>query len=111
MGHDIYQATDFQVLPIDNNSQAREHPAERHLIALIHAHLAGGMFWFSYTWDITRRLQAHAVSAGADAGRALWETVWTFPRHFLPVCSPLSPGRRPFLLEQVSRAEQSTTSD
>ncbi|EJD55532.1 inositol/phosphatidylinositol phosphatase [Auricularia subglabra TFB-10046 SS5] len=72
MGHDIYQATDFKVLPLDTH--AYEHPAEGHLLALVQTHLSSGLFWFSYTFDITRRLQAHWVSAQDDADKALWET-------------------------------------
>lgn len=72
LGHDIYQATDFKVLPLDN-SHTTEHPAEAHLLALVHSHLATGVFWFCYTWDITRRLQAHWANA-ADDPKPLWAT-------------------------------------
>lgn len=74
MGHDIYQATDFKVLPLDN-SHTTEHPAEAHLLALVQSHLSTGVFWFCYTWDITRRVQAHWASAAQDQHKALWETV------------------------------------
>jgi hypothetical protein len=38
------------------------HPVEKHLVGLIERHLATGLFWFSYTWDLTNRVQAQSVS-------------------------------------------------
>lgn len=74
LGHEVFRATDFKVLPLAA-SPVYEHPVESHLLALVRAHLFGGSFWFSYTWDLTRRLQAQRLARDQDAGKALWETV------------------------------------
>ncbi|KAG8934499.1 hypothetical protein FRC03_011044 [Tulasnella sp. 419] len=69
--HPIYLATRFLVLPVATTPL--EHPAEKHLLGLLHKHLTEGKFWFSYEWDLTRRLQAQAQSAKSDEGKALWQ--------------------------------------
>lgn len=43
-----------------------------HLLALVHSHLQGGNFLFSYEWDITRRLQAQSED---DEDSILWKKV------------------------------------
>ena len=77
LGHEVFRATDFQVLPLAASAM-HEHPVESHLLALVRAHLFGGTFWFSYTWDLTRRLQAQRLTRDQDVGKALWETVCPF---------------------------------
>lgn len=76
-GNQVFRATDFKVLPLDP-SPLHQHPVESRLLALVRAHLFGGTFWFSYTWDLTRRLQAQRLTREQDAGKALWETVRAF---------------------------------
>ena len=73
LGHDIYRATRFQMLPLNPNVNYEHYPAESYLMNLLSKHLVEGTFWFSYTWDMTRRLQAQWDSS--DEGKALWETV------------------------------------
>lgn len=77
MGHDIYRATDFDILPLNSNISVSNppHPAEGHLLALVRSHLLGGHFLFSYGWDITRRLQAQWENRGKDAHQGFWEAV------------------------------------
>jgi len=70
-GNHVYQATDFKVLPLA--SSLYQHPAESHLLAFVRSHLFGGTFLFSYTWDLTRTLQAQRLSRERDAEKALWE--------------------------------------
>ncbi|KEP48814.1 putative recessive suppressor of secretory defect protein [Rhizoctonia solani 123E] len=67
-GHIVYRATDFAVLPIAP-PPVPDHPAERHLLALVRTHLKTGAFWFSYGWDLTTRLQNQQT----DDSRPLWE--------------------------------------
>jgi len=55
-GHPVYRATDFAVLPLAV-PPFPDHPAEKHLLALVRTHLKNGMFWFSYGWDLTTKLQ------------------------------------------------------
>ncbi|KAJ6604278.1 SacI homology domain-containing protein [Mycena vulgaris] len=76
MGHDIYRATDFDLLPLSPNINVFNppHPVEAHLLALVRSHLMGGMFLFSYTWDLTRRLQAQWETREKDSERPFWET-------------------------------------
>ncbi|KAF4605523.1 hypothetical protein EYR40_004309 [Pleurotus pulmonarius] len=76
MGHEVYRATDFDVLPLNPNISVINppHPVESHLIALVRSHWHGGHFLFSYEWDITRRLQAQWFSREEDATKAIWET-------------------------------------
>ncbi|KAL4068253.1 SacI homology domain-containing protein [Scleroderma yunnanense] len=77
MGHDIYRAADFDILPLNPNVtvQCPPHPVEGHLLALVRAHLFGGHFLFSYTYDLSRRLQAQWNERGMDASKPLWEQV------------------------------------
>jgi phosphatidylinositol 4-phosphatase len=97
MGEDIYSATGFEILPLDANASVT-HPlnaVEGHLIALLQAHLKTGTFLFSYTWDLTRRLQAQWENSKKDEGKAMWEVV-----RLLAICwallelSPCVSGRR-----------------
>ncbi|EIN13658.1 hypothetical protein PUNSTDRAFT_117371 [Punctularia strigosozonata HHB-11173 SS5] len=74
-GEDIYSATGFDILPLDANASVI-HPLnaiEGHLLALLQSHLKTGTFLFSYTWDLTRRLQAQWENNKKDEGKALWE--------------------------------------
>ncbi|KAF9458360.1 inositol/phosphatidylinositol phosphatase [Collybia nuda] len=75
MGHEIYRAADFDILPLNPyvSSHNPPHPVEGHLLALIRSHLREGNFLFGYGWDLTRRLQAQWEGREKDAGRALWE--------------------------------------
>jgi hypothetical protein len=77
MGHDIYRATDFELLPLSPNINVfnAPHPVEAHLLALVQSHLAGGLFLFSYGWDLTRRLQSQWEAREKAADRPFWETV------------------------------------
>jgi hypothetical protein len=77
MGHDIYRATDFDLLPLSPNINVFNppHPVEAHLLALVRSHLMGGVFLFSYSWDLTRRLQTQWESREKDTDRPFWETV------------------------------------
>ncbi|KAJ7630572.1 SacI homology domain-containing protein [Roridomyces roridus] len=76
LGHDIYRATDFELLPLSQNINVANppHPVEAHLIALVRSHLLGGSFLFSYDWDMTRRLQAQWETREQDTSKAFWET-------------------------------------
>ncbi|KZS96176.1 hypothetical protein SISNIDRAFT_438817 [Sistotremastrum niveocremeum HHB9708] len=71
-GHEVYQATEFEFLPLQATTPIN-NPVEAYLLALAKSHLKGGLFLFSYTWDLTRRLQAQWVAREADNGKALWE--------------------------------------
>ncbi|ESK98224.1 phosphoinositide phosphatase [Moniliophthora roreri MCA 2997] len=75
MGNDVYRASDFDILPLNPNVNVYNppHPVEAHLLALLRSHLNGGVFIFSYGWDMTRRLQAQHESQEKDVSRALWE--------------------------------------
>ena len=76
MGHHIYRATDFDILPLEDISTHHPpHPVEAHLLALVRSNLSGGNFLFSYTWDLTRRLQGQWQSRDEHAGKAFWEVV------------------------------------
>jgi hypothetical protein len=81
MGHDIYRATDFDLLPLGQNINVYNppHPVEAHLLALVRSHLHGGFFLFSYGWDLTRRLQAQWETREKDSDRPFWETVRLIP--------------------------------
>ncbi|KAG8884578.1 hypothetical protein FRB97_003875 [Tulasnella sp. 331] len=72
-GHPVYLATDYRVLPLapPSYNSLLDHPVEKHLLRLVEKHLYGGVFWFSYGWDLTRRLQAQATTA--SEGKAMWE--------------------------------------
>jgi hypothetical protein len=86
MGHDIYRATDFDILPLEDiSTYDSPHPVEAHLLALVRSHLNGGNFLFSHTWDLTRRLQVQWQSRDEDAGKAFWEVV-SSPKRFPFFC-------------------------
>jgi len=75
--NDILHATEFEIMPLDPNVsiQNPSHPVEAYLLALVKTHLNGGSFFFSHTWDLTRRLQVQWMSGETDAGKAMWEVV------------------------------------
>ncbi|KAG6889374.1 hypothetical protein C0995_001439 [Termitomyces sp. Mi166 len=75
MGHDVYRASNFDILPLNPNVSVHNphHPVEAHLLALVSSHLRGGNFVFAYGWDLTRRLQAQWKSQEQAAHRAFWE--------------------------------------
>ncbi|KAJ3490502.1 hypothetical protein NLI96_g1404 [Meripilus lineatus] len=75
MGHNIYRATDFDILPLNPDISLLNPPnaVEAHLQALVKSHLQCGYFLFSYGWDLTRRLQAQYAAHEDDDGKALWE--------------------------------------
>lgn len=73
-GNHVFCATDFKVLPMDP-LPLHQHPVERCLLALVHVHLFGGTFWFSYTWNLMWQLQAQCLTHEQDTGKVLWETV------------------------------------
>jgi hypothetical protein len=102
MGHDIYRAADFDILPLNPNvpAQSPPHPVEGHLLALVRSHLLGGQFLFSYAWDLSRRLQTQWNEREDDEKSALWEQVsLVFPSTVIMSDSIL--GGRQVLLEQV----------
>jgi len=74
-GHEVYCPTDFEILPLNPNISAQHppHPVEAHLLALVRSHLRSGSFLFSYTWDLTRRLQAQWKTR--EQNRSMWEAV------------------------------------
>lgn len=75
--NDIWHAKEFEIIPLNPNVsvQSPSHPVEAHLLALVKSHLNGGSFFFSNTWDLSRRLQVQWLSEKADAGKAMWEVV------------------------------------
>ncbi|KAG6820754.1 hypothetical protein H0H93_012018 [Arthromyces matolae] len=75
LGHDIYRASDFDILPLSPNVSVHnpQHPVEAHLLALVSSHLRGGNFLFAYGWDLTRRLQAQWESQEDAAHKSVWE--------------------------------------
>ena len=77
LGHAIWRATKFDTLPIEPNASVSHpaHPVEAHLLALVKSHLNDAIFLYSYTFDITRRLQAQWVARYRDEGKASWEVV------------------------------------
>ncbi|KJA26115.1 hypothetical protein HYPSUDRAFT_36978 [Hypholoma sublateritium FD-334 SS-4] len=76
MGHDIYRATEFDILPLASvSAYIPPHPVEAHLLSLVRSHFNGGHFLFSYTWDLTRRLQVQLPFQEDDANKAFWEVV------------------------------------
>lgn len=76
LDRDIYHATSFEILPVNRNSVALQHPVERHLFSLLRSHFANGLFWFSYDYDLTRSLQSQWDSlVSQEKGKPLWETV------------------------------------
>lgn len=77
MGHDVYRAADFDILPLNPNVSAQNapHPVERHLLALLRSHLLGGHFLFSYGWDLSTRLQTQWRERESNLEKSLWEQV------------------------------------
>ncbi|KAI0662534.1 SacI homology domain-containing protein [Cubamyces menziesii] len=75
MRQNIYRATEYDILPLnpDVSVQSPPNAVEAHLLALVRSHLQGGSFFFSYAWDITRRLQAQWATLQQDGDKALWE--------------------------------------
>ena len=75
--NDIWHAKEFEIIPLnpDVSVQNPSHPVEAYLLALVKSHLNGGSFFFSHTWDLSRRLQVQWLSEKADAGKAMWEVV------------------------------------
>ncbi|KAL5495670.1 SAC1 [Sanghuangporus weigelae] len=71
LGHEIFRATKFDLLPVNPDVEPELYPAEHYLTGLLRKHLEEGLFWFSYTWDLTRRLQAQWSDSGD--GKHLWE--------------------------------------
>lgn len=86
MRQNIYRATEYDILPLnpDVSVQTPPNTVEAHLLALVRSHLQGGMFYFSYAWDITRRLQAQWHSLKEDGEKALWEIVSYSSYCFVP---------------------------
>ena len=89
MGHNIYRATDYDVLPLNPDVSAQNPPTavEAHLLALVKSHLTNGSFLFSYECDLTRRLQAQWQDLRNDNGRDLWEVVR--PHILSPTVEPI----------------------
>lgn len=87
MGHNIYRATEFDIIPLNPDVSITNPPnvVEAHLLALVRSHLNGGNFLFSYGWDITRRLQAQWATYKQDEGKAMWEVV-SISLQANPVC-------------------------
>lgn len=75
-GNTIYRATGYELLPLQA-LMSTNVSAEAYLIALLRSHLNSSYLCFSYTLDLTRRLQAQFVVRPADVDKALWETVKT----------------------------------
>ena len=77
LGHAVYRAVDFDILPLDPGISASKpsHPVETHLLALVRTHLNSGQFLYSYEFDVTRRLQAQYVAREKDEGKPMWEIV------------------------------------
>ncbi|KAG9314554.1 putative phosphoinositide phosphatase [Chiua virens] len=75
MGHDVYRAAEFDVLPLNPNvfAQSAPHPVEGHLLALVRSHLSAGHFLFSYEWDLSTRLQAQWSDRNSNREMPLWE--------------------------------------
>lgn len=77
MGHDVYRGAEFDILPLNPNlsAQHQSHPVEGYLLGLVRTHLSGGCFLFSYSYDLSRRLQARWDDREKDAVRPLWQQV------------------------------------
>lgn len=77
MGHPIYRAVDFDILPLNPGVSVSKpsHPVETHLLALVRSHLNSSNFLYSYEFDITRRLQAQYVARENDEDKPMWEIV------------------------------------
>src|SRR6266404_2144089 len=103
LGHPIYRAVDFDILPIRPGLSATKpsHPVETHLLALVRSHLSTSLFLYSYVFDITRRLQAQYVARESDEGKPMWEMVRVAYQGQCLFSQPRRLGRRQVLLEQV----------
>ena len=80
VGHEVYRATQYKVLPIAphlTTTQLLNHPIEKRLLALVHSHLYSATLHYSYTCDMTRRMQAQWVDQEMDASKAPWEAADT----------------------------------
>lgn len=99
MGHMVYHAVDYDILPLNPNIsvQSPPHPVEAHLLALVRSHLHGSLLFFSYTWDLTRRLQSQCKMQEED--RAPWEVVRMATLYIDDASLVISQGRRTILLE------------
>ena len=86
LGHDIYRATGYELLPLQSQTTPSQI-TERYLLSLIKTSLNSSLLWFSYDWDLTRRLQAQYVARPGDVGKAFWESVpeLSLPRSLLIV--------------------------
>lgn len=80
--NDIWRANEFEIMPLnpDVSVQNPSHSVEAYLLALVKSHLNGGSFFFSHSWDLTRRLQAQWLAEKTDASKAMWEVV-SVPRN------------------------------
>lgn len=103
MGHDVYRAIEFDILPMNPNGSVASppHPVEGHLLALLRSHLNGGVFLFSHGWDLTRRLQAQWETQQEDQDKGRWEVVCRVVSEYAPHAHGRT-GRRQIFLEQVS---------
>ena len=73
LGHEIYRAEKFELLPVNPDVKSELHPAEHYLSGILQKHFAENLFWVSYSWDLTRRMQAQYKDGGD--GKYLWEVV------------------------------------
>lgn len=96
-------------MPLNPNVSVQNpsHPVEAYLLALVKSHLNGGSFFFSHTWDLSRRLQVQWLSEKVDSGKAMWETVRVMCNRVRSTDRQIRyPGRRSIFLEQVSTRER-----
>lgn len=103
MGHDIYRATNFEILPLNPNVSIENppHVVESNFLALVRSHFQHGNFLFSYTWDLTTRLQAQAQRPSGAEKPALWQLVSPLSLICISSAQTVRIGGRPLLLEQV----------
>ncbi|KAI0828341.1 SacI homology domain-containing protein [Trametes gibbosa] len=89
MRQNIYRATEYDILPLnpDVSVQTPPNAIETHLLALVRSHLQGGSFYFSYAWDITRRLQAQWATIQQDGDKPLWEISTFLHNRFIDITS------------------------
>jgi len=80
MGHEIYRTTDFDILPINPNISAHypPHQVEAHLLALVRSHLHSSPFLFSYSLDLTTRMQTQWEMQEQVNDKPLWEVVRSY---------------------------------
>ena len=81
--NDIWHANEFEIMPLDPNVSVQNpsHPVEAYLLALVKSHLDGGSFFFSHSWDLTRRLQVQWLAEKDNMGKAMWEVVSVMRNH------------------------------